>query len=299
MHHPAADRQQISLAAWQGRRRANSGYAPDRPGNDPVRRFEAAAPSAAGRLDLVVVAAANDGRVGRSVARATDTMLEPKRGVDDHGDDRAPGVTYSGNPWNALGAMMICFFMIMLDSTIVAIANPTIMARLHTGYDTVVWVTSAYLLGLTVVLLMAGRLGDRFGPKDLYLIGLVVFTAASAWCGLSGSAAMLIAARVVQGVGAGMLTPQTLSTITRIFPPQRRGVAMSVWGARPPASPAWWGRWPAERWSTGWARSGSSFVNVPIGVVGLALAFGWFRCCPPRCTRWTWSVSLCAGSACS
>src|SRR5690242_4552756 len=129
----------------------------------------------------------------------------------------------NANPWNALWAMMIGFFMIMVDSTIVAVANPTIMADLHTGYASVVWVTSAYLLGYAVVLLVAGRLGDRFGTKNLYLAGLALFTAASLWCGLSGSAAMLIAARVVQGVGAGVLTPQTLSTITRIFPPERRG----------------------------------------------------------------------------
>ena len=75
--------------------------------------------------------------------------------------------------------MMIGFFMIMVDATIVAIANPTIMADLRIGYDAVVWVTSAYLLGYAVVLLVAGRLGDRFGPKNLYLLGLVVFTVAS------------------------------------------------------------------------------------------------------------------------
>jgi len=167
--------------------------------------------------------------------------------------------------------MMIGFFMIMLDSTIVAIANPTIMTKLHTGYASVVWVTSAYLLGFAVVLLVAGRLGDRFGTKNLYLIGLVVFTVASAWCGLSGSAAMLIAARVVQGVGAGMLTPQTLSTITRIFPPQRRGVAMSVWGATAGVAslvgPLAGGVLVD---SLGW--EWIFFVNVPIGVVGLVLA---------------------------
>src|SRR6202007_3030711 len=110
----------------------------------------------------------------------------------------------STNPWNALWAMMIGFFMIMVDSTVVAVANPTIMGDFHTGYDTVVWVTSAYLLGYAVVLLVAGRLGDRFGTKNLYLAGLVVFTTASLWCGLSGSAAMLITARVVQGIGAGV-----------------------------------------------------------------------------------------------
>ena len=127
--------------------------------------------------------------------------------------------------------MLVGFFMILVDATIVAVANPSIMDELGADYDAVIWVTSAYLLAYAVPLLVAGRLGDRFGPKNLYLLGLAVFTAASLWCGLAGSIEMLIAARVVQGIGAALLTPQTLSTITRIFPAERRGVAMSVWGA--------------------------------------------------------------------
>lgn len=110
---------------------------------------------------------------------------------------RAAGSSYFRNPWPALWAMMVGFFMIMLDSTVVAIANPTIMAQLRIGYATVVWVTSAYLLAYAVPMLVAGRLGDRFGPKNLYLIGLGVFTVASLGCGLSSGAGMLIAARVV------------------------------------------------------------------------------------------------------
>ena len=122
------------------------------------------------------------------------------------------------NPWQALWAMLVGFFMILVDSTIVAVANPSIMAALDiTDYDVIVWVTSAYLLAYAVPLLLSGRLGDRFGPKNLYIAGLVVFTAASLWCGLSRSVGMLIAARVLQGVGAALLTPQTLSMITRIF----------------------------------------------------------------------------------
>nr|WP_082930200.1 MFS transporter [Mycobacterium sp. 1164966.3] len=167
--------------------------------------------------------------------------------------------------------MMIGFFMIMVDSTIVAIANPTIMADLHAGYASVVWVTSAYLLGYAVVLLVAGRLGDRFGPKNLYLIGLAVFTAASLWCGLSGSAAMLIAARVVQGVGAGVLTPQTLSTITRIFPAERRGVAASLWGATAGVA-SLVGPLAGGLLVDGLGWQWIFFVNVPIGIVGMALA---------------------------
>ncbi|MEE6137511.1 MFS transporter [Mycobacterium sp. 050128] len=181
------------------------------------------------------------------------------------------GPLRSGNPWHALWAMMIGFFMIMVDSTIVAIANPTIMADLHIGYDAVVWVTSAYLLGYAVVLLVAGRLGDRFGTKNLYLIGLVVFTAASMWCGLAGSAGMLIAARVVQGIGAGVLTPQTLSTITRIFPPQRRGVAVSVWGATAGVA-SLVGPLAGGVLVDGLGWAWIFFVNVPIGIAGVALA---------------------------
>ena len=176
------------------------------------------------------------------------------------------------NPWPVLWAMMIGFFMILVDSTIVAVANDTLMQSLHISgqYDRVIWVTSAYLLAYAVPLLLAGRLGDRFGPKNLYLGGLAVFTAASLWCGLSGSIEMLIAARVVQGIGAALLTPQTLSTITRIFPAYRRGVAMSVWGATAGVAtlvgPLAGGVIIDH---LGWAWI--FFVNVPIGVIGLAV----------------------------
>ena len=91
-------------------------------------------------------------------------------------------------PWPALWALVIGFFMILIDTTIVSVANPSIMKGLDLGtdYNAVIWVTSAYLLAYAVPLLITGRLGDRFGPKNLYLIGLVVFTLASAWCGFSG-----------------------------------------------------------------------------------------------------------------
>lgn len=176
------------------------------------------------------------------------------------------------NPWNALWAMLVGFFMILVDSTIVAVANPAIMVALGiTDYDTIIWVTSAYLLAYAVPLLVAGRLGDRFGPKNLYIVGLVVFTAASLWCGLSGSIGTLIAARVVQGVGAALLTPQTLSTITRIFPADRRGVALSMWGATAGVATLVGplaGGVLVDRLGWSWI----FFVNVPIGVIGVALA---------------------------
>ncbi len=176
------------------------------------------------------------------------------------------------NPWNALWAMMVGFFMILVDSTIVAVANPSIMDALEiTDYDTVIWVTSSYLLAYAVPLLLAGRLGDRYGPKNLYLVGLALFTVSSLWCGLSGSIDTLITARAVQGLGAALLTPQTLSTITRIFPAQRRGVAMSVWGATAGVATLVGplaGGVIVDHLGWEWI----FFVNVPVGLIGLALA---------------------------
>ena len=175
-------------------------------------------------------------------------------------------------PWHALWAMMVGFFMILVDATIVAVANPSIMEKLDAGYDAVIWVTSAYLLGFAVPLLLAGRLGDRYGPKNLYLLGLAVFTAASLWCGLSDTIGMLIAARVLQGVGAALLTPQTLSTITRIFPAERRGVAMSVWGATAGVATLV-GPLAGGVLVDGLGWQWIFFVNVPVGIIGLGLAF--------------------------
>ena len=209
-----------------------------------------------------------DGRGARGAPRAAAVAKQPRpaAGSRSEAPTEAPM-----NPWNALWVMLVGFFMILVDSTIVAVANPSIMESLQAGYDTVIWVTSAYLLAYAVPLLVAGRLGDRFGPKNLYLIGLAVFTLASLWCGLAGSIEMLIAARVVQGIGAALLTPQTLSTITRIFPPERRGVAMSVWGATAGVAtlvgPLAGGVLVD---SLGW--QWIFIVNVPIGVIGFALA---------------------------
>ncbi|MBI3226904.1 MAG: MFS transporter [Mycolicibacterium cosmeticum] len=185
-------------------------------------------------------------------------------------DRRVPAASQA-NPWHALWALLVGFFMILVDSTIVAVANKRLMEALNTDYDGVIWVTSAYLLAYAVPLLVAGRLGDRFGPKNLYLLGLTVFTLASLWCGLSGSIEMLIAARVVQGIGAALLTPQTLSTITRIFPPERRGVAMSVWGATAGVATLV-GPLAGGVLVDGLGWQWIFFVNVPIGVIGLALA---------------------------
>ncbi|MDR6971851.1 MFS transporter [Leifsonia shinshuensis] len=176
-------------------------------------------------------------------------------------------------PWPALWALVIGFFMILIDTTIVSVANPSIMKGLDLGtdYNAVIWVTSAYLLAYAVPLLITGRLGDRFGPKNIYLIGLVVFTGASAWCGFAGHIGILIAARVVQGLGAALMTPQTMAVITRIFPPDRRGAAMGLWGAVAGVATLVGPLLGGILVDTlGW--EWIFFINVPVGIVAFILA---------------------------
>ena len=177
-------------------------------------------------------------------------------------------------PWPALWALVIGFFMILVDTTIVSVANPAIKAALDPGtnnLDNVVWVTSAYLLAYAVPLLITGRLGDRFGPKNIYLIGLVVFTGASLWCGLSTTLEGLIVARAVQGLGAAFMTPQTMAVITRTFPPERRGAAMGLWGATAGVATLV-GPLLGGVLVDGLGWEWIFFINVPVGVIGFVLA---------------------------
>ena len=183
----------------------------------------------------------------------------------------APGDHKPVSPWPALWALVLGFFMILVDSTIVSVAMPAIMEDLDADVNAVVWVTSAYLLAYAVPLLVTGRLGDRFGPKNLYLAGLALFTLASLWCGLTGNIEQLITARVFQGLGAALLTPQTMAVITRTFPPDQRGQAMSLWGAVAGVAtlvgPILGG---ALVDSLGW--EWIFYINVPVGIVGFVLA---------------------------
>ncbi len=198
----------------------------------------------------------------------------PRRAVVDPTDP-------AYKPWPALWAMVVGFFMILVDSTIVSVATDAIMTDLHADLNAVVWVTSAYLLTYVVPLLLSGRLGDMFGPKRLYLTGLVVFTLSSAWCGMATSIGTLIAARAAQGVGAALLTPQTMAVITRTFPAEKRGTAMSLWGSvagiallvGPLA-----GGLLVDTLGWEWV----FFVNLPVGVLAFALAW---RLVPNLATR--------------
>ena len=175
------------------------------------------------------------------------------------------------DPWPALFALCLGFFMILVDSTIVSVATPAIITDLHADVNAVVWVTSAYLLAYAVPVLITGRLGDRYGPKKLYMSGLTVFTLASLWCGLTNTVELLIVARVVQGLGASMITPQTMAIITRIFPAARRGKAMALWGATAGVATLVGpilGGVLVDAFGWEWI----FFINVPVGIFGLFLA---------------------------
>ncbi|MEO6081846.1 MAG: MFS transporter [Umezawaea sp.] len=174
------------------------------------------------------------------------------------------------NPWAALSALCIGFFMILLDTTIVNVAIPSMIKDLDAGLNEIIWVNSVYLLAYAVPLLLTGRLGDRFGPKRLFLTGLVVFIGSSLWCGLSGSVEVLIVARGVQGLGAAMMTPQTMAFITHLFPPARRGGAMGLWGAVAGVATVTGpllGGVLVDNLGWEWI----FFVNVPVGVVALVM----------------------------
>jgi EmrB/QacA subfamily drug resistance transporter len=182
-----------------------------------------------------------------------------------------PNVTLRHSPWLALITLCLGFFMILLDTTIVNIAIPNMIDKLGASFDEILWIINAYILIFAVLLITAGRLGDLYGPKRLFIIGLIIFTLASAACGLAQTPGQLITFRVIQGIGAALLTPQTLSTITMIFPPEKRGAAFGIWGSvaglATIAGPTL-GGWLVTNWDWRWI----FFVNVPVGIATLTLA---------------------------
>jgi EmrB/QacA subfamily drug resistance transporter len=170
-----------------------------------------------------------------------------------------------------LSVLCLGFFMILLDTTIVNIAVPALTSSVHASLDQVLWIVNAYTIVYAGLLITGGRLGDSFGAKRLFLLGLVLFTLASAACGAAPTPGVLIAARAVQGIGGALLTPQTLAILTVTFPPHRRGAAYGVWGGvaglATIAGPALGGLLVTTlswRWIF--------YVNVPIGLATLILA---------------------------
>ncbi|GLY77490.1 DHA2 family efflux MFS transporter permease subunit [Actinoallomurus iriomotensis] len=178
---------------------------------------------------------------------------------------------WRGDPWAVLLTLSLGFFMTLLDITVVNVAIPSMIDKLHASLDEMLWVINAYILVLAALLITSGRLGDVRGPRTMFIGGVTLFTVASVLCGLAQDPAQLIAARVAQGLGAAALVPQTMTIIIGTFPAERRGAALGVWGAvagvATIAGPTLGGFLVS---AVGWRWI--FFVNVPIGAVVLAMA---------------------------
>jgi len=175
--------------------------------------------------------------------------------------------------WWTLAAVAFGLFMIMLDNTIVNVALPSIERDLHVSISELEWIVTAYALTFAALLITGGKLGDLYGRKLIFIVGIGVFTASSLACGLAPNAGVLIGARMVQGVGAALMNPASLSIITATFPPRERGQAIGIWAgvsAMALAIGPLVGGVIVENLNWNWI----FFINVPVGIVGIVVS--WF-----------------------
>jgi len=186
-----------------------------------------------------------------------------------------PDTVVPRRAWFALIVVLAGAFMGLLDTTIVNVALPTIRESLDASEATLSWIISGYALAFGLMLIPAGRIGDRFGHKWVFFVGLAIFTGASLWAGLATDSAHLVIARVVQGLGGGIFFPAVTAFIQLLFPPLKRGVAFAIMGAVIGVSSALGpivgglliellGDENGWRWTFA--------INLPIGVVALVAA---------------------------
>jgi EmrB/QacA subfamily drug resistance transporter len=168
--------------------------------------------------------------------------------------------------------VLVAGFMDLLDATIVNIAVPSIQSDLEADYAQIEWIVAGYVLAFAAVLITGGRLGDIFGRKRLFMVGMAGFTVASAWCGLATGPTMLIAARFFQGAMAGLMVPQILAIIHVSFPAEERGKVFGMFGAvvgsASVAGPIIGGlllQWDVA--DLGWRPI--FLVNVPVGIAAM------------------------------
>jgi EmrB/QacA subfamily drug resistance transporter len=195
-----------------------------------------------------------------SASETTDSGFVPKR-------------RGHGHAWLALLAVSLGLMMVMLDATVVAIANPAIGLDLHASLSGLQWVTNAYLLAVAILIISAGKAGDRFGRKRIFLSGVVGFALASAACGFAPSIGALIAFRAVQGCAGALLMPSTLAIIRVAFPERLLQQAIGIWAGVSMAAVA---SGPivaglvVQHASWRWV----FFLNVPLAIVAVCVG-GW------------------------
>ncbi|WP_276356125.1 MFS transporter [Cohnella caldifontis] len=196
--------------------------------------------------------------------------------------NQASGNNHPVDPrrWMSLSIVILATFMVVLDTFIVNVSLPSIAQDLHTDFSELQLIVAAYVLGYAVLLVTGGRMGDLYGRKTMFLLGMAGFVAASAWCGLSVTPDMLIAARFAQGIAAAAMLPQVLSLIHVMFPAEERGRALGIYGAvlglgAIAGQLAGGLLLRADWWGLGWRLV--FLVNVPVGLVAFAFAAGMLR----------------------
>ncbi|GHH93846.1 MFS transporter [Streptomyces capillispiralis] len=203
-------------------------------------------------------------------SQTTIDKAGPGDGTPAAPSDATPGRGLRGHPWFTLITVAVGVMMVALDGTIVAIANPAIASDLGATFAEVQWITNSYFLALAVSLITAGKLGDRFGHRQTFLIGVVGFAAASGAIGLSDSIALVIVFRVLQGLFGALLMPAALGLLRATFPAEKLNMAIGIWGMVIGASTAGGpilGGVLVEH--VNW--QSVFFINVPVGVLAVAL----------------------------
>jgi EmrB/QacA subfamily drug resistance transporter len=173
--------------------------------------------------------------------------------------------------WWTLAAVAFGLFMIMLDNTVVFVALSAMQEDLNISTSQLEWVVNGYALTFAVLILTGGKLADLLGRRLIFIVGLIIFTIASLACGLATTAAFLIGARVVQGVGSALMNPATLSIITATFPPKQRGTAIGIWvgvSAMALAIGPLVGGLITDHIHWSWI----FFINVPVGIAAVVVA---------------------------
>ncbi len=183
----------------------------------------------------------------------------------------SPGESITGGSW-VLAATILGSSMAFIDSTVVNVALPALQSGLHATITGVQWVVESYALFLAALLLTGGSLGDLYSRRKVFVIGIILFAAASTWCGFAPNIRQLIAARSLQGIGAALLVPASLALISVSFSSEERGRAIGTWSGFTSITAAIGpvlGGWCVQHGSWRWV----FFINIPIAcaVVGLTI----------------------------
>src|ERR1700722_1612454 len=202
--------------------------------------------------------------------------------VENHPQQSESAARRTRTPGGAAWAVIItglALFMASLDNLVVTTALPVIRVHMHAGLSGLEWTVNAYTLTFAVLLLSAAAIGDRFGRRRVFIIGIPISTAASAVAALAPSIGVLVAARAVQGAGGAMVMPLSLTLLSAAVPPERRNAALGIWGAIGGVAVAI-GPLVGGAITTGWAWQYIFWINVPVGVALGILA--WWKLAESR-----------------